>query len=125
MTISRRDFLQAAAAAGFTLAVTANALHESGALPVDTSIPAFGHGIDFDGVLGGIYIMPTDPQMDNFAEVWVVTHPKGTLLMHYAFSQNGGWCWIADPGAHIVGSVNIACSVKAHILLASKDETSK
>ena len=114
--------MQAAAAAGLTLAVTANALPESQVLPTNTSTPAYGHGIDFDGVLGGIYIMPTDPdpQKDAFAEIWVVTHPKGTLLMHHAFSQVGGWYWLALPGEYIVGPVNVACSVKSDILLAGK-----
>ncbi len=117
MTISRREFLQAAAAAGLVLVVDIVPAPAS-ELPSATSVPAYGHGIDFDGILGGIYITPTDRQTDAWAEVWVVTRPKGTLLIHHAFSQMGGWYWLANPGEHIVGPVNVACSVDADILLA-------
>ncbi len=116
--------MQAAAAAGFVLSSSTLPPIVASEPPVKTSIPAYGHGIDFDGVLGGIYVTPADPQKDAFAEVWVVTHPKGTLIMHHAFSQRGVWYWFADPNEEIIGSINVCCSVDADILLAGKPRSS-
>ena len=117
--ISRREFLKIAAAAGFIMSADMTVPIGAKELPLKTSIPAYGHGIDFDGILGGIYITPMDPQKDAFAEVWI-TRPDGSVFMHHLFSQRGGWCWLANPGEHILGPVNVACSVDADILLAGK-----
>lgn len=116
--VNRREFLQAAAAAGLVLAVDI-APSPASELPSPTSIPSSNGGIDFNGSLGGIYITPTDRQTDAFAEVWI-TCPDGSVLTHHLFSQRGGWYWLAALGEHIVGPVNVRCSVDADILLAGK-----
>jgi len=118
--ISRREFLQAAAAAGLTLVATADALPklpESPALP--TSVPSPDGGVDFNGMLGGIYITPTHVKADSWAEVWV-TRPNGDMLIHGKFMQYSGWYWMAEPMTQIIGPVNVRCSVKSDITLAGK-----
>ncbi|MEE8598090.1 MAG: hypothetical protein V3S69_00960 [Dehalococcoidales bacterium] len=114
MIISRREFLQVMAAAGFAVAVDITPLKAS-ELPTNTTLAA--DGVDFNGILGGIYVMPIDNDREALAEMWV-TRPNGSLMLHHTFSQRSSMCWMAEPSMYIVGQDNVSCSVYSDILLA-------
>ena len=75
-------------------------------------------GIQYDGILGAVFIETVDCTTESRMEEMWITRPNGDLVMHHVFNALSNFQWMAEPWAMIVGPVQIECSCLAHIVVA-------
>jgi len=124
--VNRRDVLKGMAA-GLTLPLILSPEESQAVLPPE--LPAMKEqptsvlvppkkGIQYDGILGAIFIEVVDavtaPRME---QMWV-TRPNGDLVLHSYFDAMQNFQWLAEPEGMIIGPVQIECSCLSHIVVA-------
>ena len=130
--MNRRDVLKGMVAAGLTAPLLLSDEQKAELLPPNWPRPPISNnaaylippknGIDFDGVLGSIYLESVDTVTESSIEQLWVKRLNGGILIHDHFDAMQNYCWLAEPTGMIHGPLTVECSCTALIILAGPDQ---